>query len=79
MCLTFRIDYAEIEIIDLDYEEDSNVTMDANFVLTHDGKIIEIQCTAEEHPVEEEQFNDLMKLARDGIKTLCELQLKAIG
>ncbi|MBV8939634.1 MAG: ribonuclease PH, partial [Alphaproteobacteria bacterium] len=35
-------------VLDLDYEEDSAISMDANFVLTNDGRIVEIQCTAED-------------------------------
>lgn len=70
--------YNGIPVLDLDYDEDSVATMDANFVLTADGKIIEIQCTAEENPVEEEQFSDLFALAKLGIKELAEAQKKAI-
>lgn len=65
-------------MLDLDYDEDSKATMDANFVLTQDGKIIEIQCTAEEHPVSEKEFDALLKLAKAGVKKLCAAQIKAI-
>jgi ribonuclease PH len=66
-------------VLDLDYEEDSSATMDANFILTSDGKIIEIQCTAEEAPVGEEEFNALFKLARKGVKKLAAAQKKALA
>jgi ribonuclease PH len=65
-------------VLDLDYDEDSAASMDANFVMTDDGRIIEIQCTAEEAPVEEEDFNALFQLARKGIKKLAAEQKKAI-
>lgn len=65
-------------VLDLDYNEDSTATMDANFVLTADGKIIEIQCTAEENPVEEKQFAELFALAKSGVRQLAEAQKKAI-
>ncbi len=65
-------------VLDLDYDEDSKATMDDNFVLTKDVKIIEIQCTAEEHPVSEKEFDALLKLAKAGVKKLCAAQLKAI-
>lgn len=71
--------YQDTPVLDLDYDEDSSATMDANFVLTQDGRIIEIQCTAEEHPVSEREFHALLKLARKGIKKLCAAQNKAIG
>ena len=65
-------------VLDLDYDEDSSATMDANFVLTQDGRIIEIQCTAEENPVTEKEFDALYKLAKKGVKKLCALQIKAV-
>jgi ribonuclease PH len=70
--------YKNMPVLDLDYEEDSAATMDANFVLTADGKIIEIQCTAEENPVEEAQFAELFELAKAGVRQLAEAQKKAI-
>ena len=65
-------------IADLDYIEDSTAAMDANFVLTADGKIVEIQCTAEEAPVTEKDFAALYKLAKRGVKQLVAAQNKAI-
>lgn len=65
-------------VADLDYAEDSTATMDANFILTADGKIVEIQCTAEEAPVTEKDFAALYKLAKRGIKQLAAAQTKAI-
>ncbi len=66
-------------VLDLDYDEDSNASMDANFVLTSDGRIIEIQCTAETAPVEEKEFRQLLLLGRKGIKKLAAAQRKALG
>lgn len=65
-------------VLDLDYAEDSTAGMDANFVLTADGKIVEIQCTAEEAPVTDKDFAALYKLAKKGIKQLAAAQTKAI-
>ncbi len=70
--------YKNTPVLDLDYDEDSAATMDANFVLTEDGRIIEIQCTAEENPVEEAQFSALFALAKAGIKELSAAQKKAM-
>lgn len=66
-------------ILDLDYDEDSNAHVDANFVLTGSGKIIEIQGTAEEAPFSEEEFLDLLKLAKKGVGELVALQETALG
>ncbi|MCE3233079.1 MAG: rph [Rickettsiaceae bacterium] len=65
-------------VADLDYAEDSNAQADANFVMTGNGRIIEIQGTAEDEPFEEEQFFKMMQLAKDGIKQLVELQRRAL-
>ncbi len=67
-----------IAVLDLDYAEDSDAEADANFVLTASGKIVEIQATAEQAPFAEEQFTNLLKLARKGIGELTRLQRGAI-
>lgn len=61
-------------VLDLDYDEDSDAQADANFVLTSDGRIIEIQATAEQSPFTEEQYSKLMTLARKGIDELLQMQ-----
>ena len=59
-----------IPILDLDYEEDSKAHVDANFVMTGDNKIIEIQCTAEGRPFSRDDCDDLLELATKGISEL---------
>ena len=71
--------YQDTAVLDLDYAEDSNAQADANFVLTGNGGIVEIQGTAEEDPFSREQFNSLMALAEKGIGELTILQKQAIG
>lgn len=66
-------------VIDLDYDEDSTAGTDANFVMTGKGGIVEIQGTAEGEPFTEEQFAELMALARKGIARLVSLQQMAVG
>ena len=66
-------------VIDLDYDEDSSAHTDANFVMTGKGGIVEIQGTAEGAPFSEEEFSALLKLAKNGITRLVELQKMAIG
>ena len=70
--------YQGSPVLDLDYPEDSNAGADANFVLTGTGNIVEIQGTAEHAPFAEEQFNDMLRLARKGIAELTALQNAAI-
>ena len=67
------------KILDVDYEEDSHAQADMNFVLTESGKIVEIQGTAEGNPFEEDDFKELLGLAREGIAKLVEKQREALG
>ena len=66
-------------VLDLDYAEDSNAQADANFVLTGDGGLVEIQGTAEESPFAEEAFLRLLELAKKGIGELTTLQRMALA
>lgn len=65
-------------IVDLDYLEDSNAEVDANFVLAGDGNLIEIQGTAEKDPFSIEQFNEMLELARNAASELFILQNKIL-
>jgi ribonuclease PH len=65
-------------VLDLDYAEDSTCQADANFVITSDGGIVEIQCAAEVTPFRETQFNDLLALARKGVGEIVALQKAAL-
>ena len=66
-------------VLDLDYAEDSTAETDANFVLTGRGGLVEIQGTAEGEPFSDEEFAQLLKLARKGIGELVEMQKKVLG
>ena len=65
-------------VLDLDYAEDSGAETDANFVMTGDGRIVEVQGTAEKTPFTEEQFLGLLALAKKGIAKLVDLQKLAV-
>lgn len=66
-------------VCDLDYIEDSEADTDANFVMTGGGGIVEIQGTAEGTPFSEENFAELMRLAKQGISELVSLQKATVG
>ena len=53
-------------VLDLDYPEDSTAQADANFVLTGDGGIVEVQGTAEEKPFSEPQFLEPARACQEG-------------
>ncbi|MCB1194696.1 ribonuclease PH [bacterium] len=61
-------------MLDLDYAEDSSAEVDMNIVMTHTGKLIEIQGTAEEKPFSKKKLIEMISLAQSGIEELCKLQ-----
>ncbi len=66
-------------LLDLEYSEDSRAQMDANFIMSADGGIIEVQATAEDKPVSWDQVVALKELAQAGISQLVTLQLEAVA
>ena len=66
-------------LLDLDYDEDSTAETDANFVMTGTSGLVEIQGTAEGAPFSDEQFVEMLRLARKGIGELIALQKSVIG
>ena len=66
-------------VLDLDYPEDSNAEADANFVLTGDGKLAEVQATAEGATFDEEELLRLLRLARIGCSQIFAAQDRATG
>jgi ribonuclease PH len=65
--------------LDIDYSEDSSADADANFILTASGGIVEIQATAEKTAFAEEQFSELLRLARKGVAELFAVQTATIA
>ena len=71
--------YNGTPVLDLDYAEDSEADTDANFVMTGDGRIIEVQGTAEKTPFSETEFLALIALAKKGVARLVDLQKLAVA
>lgn len=71
--------YRGTPVCDLDYDEDSEAETDANFVMTGSGGIVEIQGTAEKDPFSEEEFAELMRLAKQSIGQLVSLQKTSVA
>ncbi|AEH45550.1 ribonuclease PH [Thermodesulfatator indicus DSM 15286] len=65
-------------LLDLNYEEDSLAEIDANFVMTAEGHIVEIQTTAEKEPFSWETFEKMKDLALKGINELAQIQQKVL-
>lgn len=66
-------------IADLEYLEDSDAETDMNVVMTDTGKLIEVQGTAEGDPFSFEEMQEMLELAKTGIKELFELQRTALS
>jgi ribonuclease PH len=65
--------------LDLEYVEDSAAQADANFVLTSEGGIIEVQASAEDTPFSADQMAELTRLAVKGVGELCAMAKAALG
>lgn len=61
-------------LLDLDYPEDRDATVDANVVMTGSGQYVEVQSSGEEATFSRPQMNELLDLAEKGIEELVALQ-----
>jgi len=66
-------------LLDLDYVEDAGADVDMNVVMTGDGRLIEVQATAEKTAFGRARLDDLLDLAAAGIATITEQQRAAVG
>ncbi len=65
-------------VADLDYELDSCAEVDMNIVMTESGKFIELQGTAEKEPFDEDQLQQMLKMAKLAISQLITYQKEII-
>jgi ribonuclease PH len=65
-------------LLDLDYEEDSSAEVDLNVVMTGQGRLVEVQATAERAPFDRDELDALLDLAAGGIATIAEAQERAL-
>ena len=66
-------------LLDLDYDEDSAIGTDMNFVMTDKGHFVEVQGTAEDQPFTREQLDAMMNVAMKGCGELFRIQEEIIG
>jgi ribonuclease PH len=71
--------YGGQPVLDLDYAEDSAAGTDANFVMTGDLGLIEVQGSAEGATFSRDQFAVLMDLAEKGAAELVAAQRAAVA
>jgi ribonuclease PH len=65
--------------LDLDYAEDFQAGTDLNCVMTEDGRLIELQATAEGAPYSRAELDAMLTLAENGVKELVVHQKRAIA
>jgi len=66
-------------LLDLDYSEDSTAEVDMNVVMTADGRLVEVQATAEQEPFSRETLDELLELAAGGIEEIGRAQEDAVA
>jgi ribonuclease PH len=66
-------------LLDLDYAEDAAADVDMNVVMTGDGRLIEIQATAEQVPFSRRDLDRLVDLAARGIAEISGRQQEALS
>ena len=66
-------------VLDLDYAEDSTAETDMNVVMTADGRLVEVQATAEREPFSRDELDAMLDLAAGGIEQIVAAQDVAAG
>ena len=61
-------------LLDLCYEEDSRADVDMNFVMTAGQKLVEVQATAEHQVFDDQQFAEMIRMAKQGVQSLITKQ-----
>lgn len=66
-------------IADLEYTEDSTAETDMNIVMTETGKLIEVQGTAEGEPFSFDEMNEMLEIAKHGLRELFDAQKASLA
>lgn len=66
-------------LLDLDYSEDSRADVDLNVVMDGEGRLLELQGTAEGAPFSRSALNGLLDLAEPGLTELMQHQRSALN
>jgi ribonuclease PH len=64
-------------LLDLDYVEDSSAEVDLNVVMTGNGRLIEVQATAEGAPFSRDELDEMLELGALGIDEISAAQRAA--
>ncbi len=66
-------------VVDLEYEEDCVAEVDMNVVMTGNGRLLEVQATAETEPFDRHVLDELLDLAQSGIAQIKEAQMEVVA
>ena len=67
------------KLLDLSYREDSAASADMNVVMTGQGRLVEVQVTAEGETFSRQELDELLDLAGEGVAMLSDAQKKVLG
>ncbi len=70
--------FQDVPVLDLNYAEDSKADVDMNVVMVGSGQFVEVQGTGEGGTFSEKDMQELIKLAKKGIKELIAIQKKTL-
>ncbi|MBM3460333.1 MAG: ribonuclease PH, partial [Armatimonadetes bacterium] len=65
--------------VDLCYDEDSTAAVDMNLVLTGDGRLVEVQGTAEGDPFSRQQLDQMLAAGAQAVQQLFRLQQECLA
>lgn len=68
-----------VPVLDLPYEEDAAAEVDMNIVCTGDGRLVEVQGTAEGLPFDRAMLDAMLDLGQAGCAELTRLQAEALA
>ncbi|MEO0509630.1 MAG: ribonuclease PH [Verrucomicrobiota bacterium] len=71
--------FKDTPILDLNYLEDKDASVDSNLVMTGSGRYVEVQGSGEEATFSREELDMLLQLGAKGIAEINELQKTAIA
>jgi ribonuclease PH len=71
--------YRGTAMLDLDYDEDSEAETDMNIVMNEAGRYIEVQGTAEGHAFTDDEFANMLSLAKIGIEQIIAAQDESLA
>ncbi len=65
-------------LVDLDYNEDNQADVDMNIVCSSDGRLIEVQGSAERDPFTQEQFDQMLEMAKKSCQDIHDKQKQVL-